>query len=43
MSTSTGFPAFMADRADDALLFGEVQGEPTAGRLGLHRGGRKHG
>ena len=40
-----GFPRFMADRADAerwrqtfALYFGEVQGEPTPGRLGLHPG-----
>jgi len=40
-----GFPRFMADRADVerwkqtfALYFGEVQGAPTPGRLGLHPG-----
>ncbi|MDX3310988.1 extracellular solute-binding protein [Streptomyces sp. ME08-AFT2] len=40
-----GFPRFMADRAQVerwkqtfALYFGEVQGEPTPGRLGLHPG-----
>ncbi|GLH96594.1 ABC transporter substrate-binding protein [Phytohabitans aurantiacus] len=40
-----GFPRFMADRADVerwkqtfALYFGEVQGAPTPGSLGLHPG-----
>ncbi|MFI6094743.1 ABC transporter substrate-binding protein [Lentzea sp. NPDC051213] len=40
-----GFPRFMADRAEAerwrqqfAIYFGEVQGEPTPGRLGLHPG-----
>jgi ABC-type Fe3+ transport system substrate-binding protein len=40
-----GFPRFMADRAEAerwrqtfSLYFGEVQGEPTPGRLGLHPG-----
>ena len=40
-----GFPRFMADRADAerwrqtfALYFGDVQGEPSPGRLGLHPG-----
>jgi ABC-type Fe3+ transport system substrate-binding protein len=40
-----GFARFMADRAEAerwrqtfALYFGEVQGEPTPGRLGLHPG-----
>ncbi len=40
-----GFPRFMADRAEVerwkqtfALYFGEVQGAPTPGRLGLHPG-----
>ncbi|WP_238412648.1 hypothetical protein [Saccharothrix deserti] len=40
-----GFPQFMADRAEVerwkqtfALYFGEVQGAPTPGRLGLHPG-----
>lgn len=40
-----GFPAFMADRADVerwrqtfALYFGEVVGDPSPGRLGLHPG-----
>jgi ABC-type Fe3+ transport system substrate-binding protein len=40
-----GFPRFMANRAEAerwrqtfALYFGEVQGEPTPGRLGLHPG-----
>lgn len=40
-----GFPRFMADRAEVerwkqtfALYFGEVQGAPTPGSLGLHPG-----
>jgi ABC-type Fe3+ transport system substrate-binding protein len=40
-----GFPRFMSDRADVerwrqtfALYFGDFQGEPTPGRLGLHPG-----
>jgi ABC-type Fe3+ transport system substrate-binding protein len=40
-----GFPRFMADRAEAerwrqtfTLYFGEVQGAPTPGRLGLHPG-----
>ncbi|MFJ4964182.1 ABC transporter substrate-binding protein [Streptomyces sp. NPDC088729] len=40
-----GFPEFMADRAaverwkqTFALYFGEVEGDPTPGRLGLHPG-----
>ncbi|MEU2282707.1 extracellular solute-binding protein [Streptomyces sp. NPDC013178] len=40
-----GFPRFMADRAEVerwkqtfALYFGEVKGDPTPGRLGLHPG-----
>jgi ABC-type Fe3+ transport system substrate-binding protein len=40
-----GFPRFMANRADAerwrqtfALYFGDVQGAPTPGRLGLHPG-----
>ncbi|MEU6144580.1 extracellular solute-binding protein [Streptomyces sp. NPDC047081] len=40
-----GFPEFMADRAGVerwkqtfALYFGEVEGDPTPGRLGLHPG-----
>lgn len=40
-----GFPTFMADRAEVerwrqtfSLYFGEVAGEPTPGRLGLHPG-----
>ena len=40
-----GFPRFMADRAEVerwkqtfALYFGEVQGPPTPGALGLHPG-----
>jgi ABC-type Fe3+ transport system substrate-binding protein len=40
-----GFPRFMADRAaverwkqTFALYFGEVEGDPTPGRLGLHPG-----
>jgi ABC-type Fe3+ transport system substrate-binding protein len=40
-----GFPRFMANRAEAerwrqtfSLYFGEVQGEPTPGRLGLHPG-----
>ncbi|MFI7699505.1 ABC transporter substrate-binding protein [Nonomuraea sp. NPDC049480] len=40
-----GFPRFMADRAEVerwkqtfALYFGEVQGDPTPGSLGLHPG-----
>lgn len=40
-----GFPPFMANRAEVerwkqtfALYFGEVQGEPSPGRLGLHPG-----
>lgn len=40
-----GFPRFMADRAEVerwkqtfALYFGEVEGDPTPGRLGLHPG-----
>ncbi|MDX8048548.1 ABC transporter substrate-binding protein [Lentzea sp. BCCO 10_0798] len=44
-SNLDGFPRFMADRAEAerwrqtfALYFGEVQGEPTPGRLGLHPG-----
>jgi ABC-type Fe3+ transport system substrate-binding protein len=44
-SNVDGFARFMADRAEAerwrqtfALYFGEVQGEPTPGRLGLHPG-----
>jgi ABC-type Fe3+ transport system substrate-binding protein len=44
-SNIDGFARFMADRAEAerwrqtfALYFGEVQGEPTPGRLGLHPG-----
>jgi ABC-type Fe3+ transport system substrate-binding protein len=40
-----GFPRFMEDRAEAerfrqtfALYFGDVQGEPTPGRLGIHPG-----
>ena len=45
MPTCDGFPRFMSDRAEVerwqhtfALYFGEVQGPPTPGWLGLHPG-----